>query len=364
MRIHAVATAMAVALLMMFVGATQAANRPDCQDSKLLSGKLITDICWTCMFPIRVAGITLVGGGSDVPTGASNKTMCVCKNKDKIPKVGLTFSMWMPARLVELVRAPGCSMALGGITLPLGDMRQQGSRGDAVFDSGDKAIYHYHTYAFPLLYMLDLFVDGLCFSDGYLDLDLVFMSELDPTWSEDELSFFFFLESAAVANPIAIAACGIDMTAATAGTPIDSMFWCAGGWGHLYPMSGHHDAMGSMAENTSLLATRSLAIAHRRGLAFRTKGDDALCGGVLDPMFPKSQYRMSMFFPVTEAGLTNVTNGMGQSVVSKGSHPIGLSSFLWGEWRSIPAIGEDSLYVTYRWVDCCMGVLGGDQGGL
>jgi conjugal transfer pilus assembly protein TraU len=235
-------------------------------------------------------------------------------------------------------------------------------------------------YAFPLLYMMDLFVDGLCFSDGYLDLDLMFMSELDPTWSEDELSFFFFVESAAVANPIAIAACGIDMAAASADRPIDSMFWCAGGWGHLYPMSGHHDASGSLAENTSLLASRALAIAHRRGFAHRTKGDDALCGGVIDPMFPKSQYRMSMFFPVTEAGVTTITretsvtepsgggaqgpnqsNDKKKEIKSPGSHVIGASTFLWGEWRSIPGIGEDAMYVVYRWVDCCMGILGGDH---
>jgi len=27
-----------------------------CPDAELFSGKLITDICWACLFPIRIAG--------------------------------------------------------------------------------------------------------------------------------------------------------------------------------------------------------------------------------------------------------------------------------------------------------------------
>lgn len=33
------------------------------------------------------------------------------------------------------------------------------------------------------------------------------------------------------ANPIAVAACAADAVAATAGEPLDGMFWCAGSWG-------------------------------------------------------------------------------------------------------------------------------------
>ena len=47
-----------------------------------------------------------------------------------------------------------------------GDPRQQGTAGKGDFDGGDMAFYHYHTYAFPLLYMLDLFVDGNCFAEN------------------------------------------------------------------------------------------------------------------------------------------------------------------------------------------------------
>ena len=40
-----------------------------CPDAELFSGKLITDICWACLFPIRIAGLSI--GGGDRPAGAA-----------------------------------------------------------------------------------------------------------------------------------------------------------------------------------------------------------------------------------------------------------------------------------------------------
>lgn len=82
-------------------------------------------------------------------------------------------------------------------------------------------------------------------------------------------------EAAAVANPLAISACTADAASSTLGKPIDQLFWCAGSWGHLYPLSGHTLAFGSLAENTSHLAARAIAAQHRRGLARRTMGNSA-----------------------------------------------------------------------------------------
>ena len=41
------------------------ADDPGCPDAELFSGKLITDICWGCLFPIRIAGLSIGGGVSD-----------------------------------------------------------------------------------------------------------------------------------------------------------------------------------------------------------------------------------------------------------------------------------------------------------
>jgi len=251
-------------------------------------------------------------------------------------------------------------MVLGGLRLPLSDWRMQGTDGNYELDESDMSFMHFHYYAFPLLMILELFTDKSCNPDGFVDLDLAFLSELDPTWNNDELAFFANPEAAAVANPLALAACAVDATASTAGRPIDEMFWCAGAWGGLYPMSGSDISQGSLATRTSLLATRAITQLHRRGMARRTMGNDALCNGRIDPIMTKSQYKMSMFFPVAEAG-DNVTftvdDGAGgttnKTMKMAGAHMIGESAYIWGEWRDIPAVGEDAIYILFRWNDCC-----------
>jgi conjugal transfer pilus assembly protein TraU len=99
-------------------------------------------------------------------------------------------------------------------------------------------------------------------------------------------------------------------------------------------------AMGTGHVNmTSLLTARALGSLHRRGLAQPTMGNDAMCEGKISPMLPKSQYKISMFFPRPEAS---------------DSHVIGETVMNWGFGRTIPVAGEDSVYVVYRWNDCCM----------
>ncbi len=339
--------ALAAAALLAAMGVASAENppKPDCQDAKVLSGRLISDVCWTCIFPLRVAGVTIGSApgipgmpASGAPEGASKNPLCSCPDPAGLPQPGVVTGLWEPARLIELVRAPGCSMSLGGIKLPMSDWRSRGTGGDGRTGNDDKVFYHYHYYAFPLLMMLDLFDLGRCNADGYVDFDLMYMSELDPTWNNDELAFFLNPESAFVANPLVQAACAADATAATLGKPVDKLFWCAGTWGNLYPLSGHNGTAGSMAKNTSLLATRATAALHRRGLARGTVGNDNLCRAKIEPMLPKTQYKMSMFFPLPETSR---------------AHALGEVTYQWGEWRQTPGVGEDALYILWRWRDCC-----------
>jgi len=164
---------------------TPAAADASCPDAELMSPKLLTDICWACVFPIRVAGISL-GGGSDVPSRAGDKWLCACEDSTGIPQLGVGVGFWEPARIIELVRRSGCSPSLGGINLPLSSIRQQGVSGNGELDNGDMVFYHYHMYAFPLLIMLDVFLHKNCAFDGYMDFDLIYISEFDPTWNNDE----------------------------------------------------------------------------------------------------------------------------------------------------------------------------------
>lgn len=308
-----------------------------CDDAQIFLASLLTSICWDCIFPIRIAGAALGPGSGRIPSKASSRPICLCRDGLGMPSVGITISMWEPARLIEVVRNPGCSPVLGGVSLPGAGLMRRGGHGEGVYTQGDSAFHHYHVWAFPILLILDLFIVDRCVQDGYLDLDLMFLSELDPTWSFDELAFWTTPEIALTSNPLVQAACVGDALAANVGEPLDALFWCAGSWGGLYPLVGTTLAPDSLPQTSSLLATRAMAAMHRRGLAWRTMGSDTLCRGRIDPFLPKTQYQMSMWHPVAEA---------------QSRHAIGESTFQWGEWRNIPGQG-DNVHLVWRWNDCC-----------
>ncbi|MFT8259107.1 MAG: TraU family protein (plasmid) [Candidatus Symbiodolus clandestinus] len=310
---------------------------PGCQSADLLGPKLITDFCWSCLFPIRVSGISISGPDGNFPDEAVRRPICSCPDNLGVHRVGITTSMWEPARLIEFQRIPGCASVLNGTRMPFNRLFQ-GYHGDAEFDGGDGSFMHFHYYAFPVLTMLDLFVKPNCNPDGYMDLDIMYFSELDPTWNNSELAFFTNPEAAIVANPVAALACMTDAVSANLGKPQKGLFWCAGSWGCLYPLSGHQNGGKGVIRDTSLLTVRVLAALHRRGLSWKTMGDEALCKGILCPTLPKTQYKFSLTHPIPET--------------EKG-HKIGESTLRWGMSRTIPAIGQDPVYTIWRWNDCC-----------
>ena len=362
-------------------GETESKDIMDCPDSGILSGKMLTDIPWNALYPIRIAGISIIGGVA--PKDATNKAGCLCEDDLGVPKPGLTNSLWEPARVVELVREPGCFMSLAGAEMGIGDKRNKGTVNSASKSSQDLGMWHYHYYAYPLLLLLELWYPGRC-SDGVMDFDLMYMSEVDPTWYDDELAFFTQPESSLFANAAALAACSADAIASSVSQPIDELYWCAGTWGTLYPFTGLTLEKGSTAANTSLLATKAIASLHRKGLARKTMGDESLCRPIIYPTIPRSQYKMSLFYPNPETGAgvssgedsegsgESGSSGSGSSSESdegsggdgeekpipeiggnsRGTHWIGELDFKWGIWRFDPA-RQDAVYVLWRWTDCC-----------
>lgn len=307
----------------------------ECQDNGVLSNQLITHVCWGCLFPIRMGGATL--GSGNVPDGANSNVACSCPDSLGLPRPGMSVGYWEPARLIDVVREPGCAMSLGGMSFPGVDRKQWGTRGPAGVGIDKQGFHHYRYFAFPLLLILDLFIPGGCMADGMSDFDLLYLSEFDPTWNDEELAFFTAPESAAVSSPASAMACGADSAAAATGNSIDELWWCAGSWGNLYPLTGHGGADG-MPRMTSLSSMRAVAALHRRGLTWRTMGSDTMCEGRMDPFLPKSQYRKSMFFPRPEAS---------------SNHVFGETTLNWGKGRTFPRTGEDATYLLWRWNDCC-----------
>ena len=307
-----------------------------CQNVPILSEKLMTSVPWKELFPIRI-GLAKLGPGKEANERAKTNTgLCLCEDSAGMFHPGVTTGFWRPQRLIELTRSPGCLMALGGHKLPIVDQRRWGTLGSANIPKG-LTYLHAHVYSLPLIEMLNMFTGiGGCTSD-LVDFDLMNLSEVDPSWNHPELAALLSPDLAAYANPAAINACTADGLAALNSQPMDSLHWCAGSWGNIYPLSGFTSTYGHFADNTSLLATRALAKIHRIGLGRKTIGEDAQCHSKITPWLPKSQYKMSMFWPEPE---------------KQKAHWIGASAATWGMHRHL--LGkDDAMYLLWQYRDCC-----------
>ena len=293
----------------------------------------ITDVCWECLFPITLSGMNITPGHSDL--SSHTKAVCVCPGIP--PKVGVPLTFWEPSRLVDVTRHPYKLMGLGGISIGKETIKNRG----AVCEIGDgpsrKSFYHVHWYAYPLFSLLDLFTDFTCIEKG--ELDVFYMSELDPLWNDENLSLLFNGEAAFFANPAAQLACIADCTASSYKKPLDSLFWCAGCEGSLYPLNGtvgHH--VGAI-QSSALLVHRTIAKMHR---LLQQKGyeDDEFCQAKLMPIIKKSLYKTQLVYPIPQ---------------TKGEcHALGKTDLLWGSGKSYPKEGEDFVYLIWTKRHCCL----------
>lgn len=354
-----------------------------CDDAEIFGSTLITGICWTCMFPMYIAGSQAFPGDNDRPSDANTSATCVC-DTNGIPTVGYTLGLWYPSRLLEATKRGGCFAALGGADLG-GDTGLQklsaGGAGQVLGASGNQennSFYHWHVYSFPILEMLSLINIPTCAPDNYTSFDVLWVSEMFPNWDDPVLAATMNPEASLFIGPVAQAAGAADCVAATASGPIDDLFWKMGCWGSTYPLNGKIGGS-RPANNTSLVVSKALFMLGRLGVVRDTVGEDAVCGGEYMPMLKKSQYRMQLLNIVPESegvavGNTgSVVGGTpGESADPSGGipqidltdkqegccHPLGKSTYFWGEWRNNPS-KEDYVYLLWQYVDCCAGLVGG-----
>jgi hypothetical protein len=158
------------------------------------------------------------------------------------------------------------------------------------------SFYHVHWYTNPILYWLEVLLDFPCLEKGALDL--VYLTEVDPLWADDELTAILNPEAVLFANAPAKAACAADCVAATAGMPIASLFWCAGCQGSIYPMGGHVATHIGGVQASALLTQRMTAKMHRQLVTFTGAGPAGLCGYYPLPIMDKTHYKLQMVYPV------------------------------------------------------------------
>lgn len=273
----------------------------------------ISDTDWNNIFPITIAGVPItMGGNTTAPLMAAMPPICVCPTFLGIPFVGIGLTWWQPQYVAEIERRPGCLSSLGGINV-LPGYSMLGSE-QAVADSnntGEAANrMQIHWYEYPVMSMLQMMESLYC--KNPMGFNLAYITEVDPLWQDDVWSAIFAPESSLFANPIANAACAVDAVASSFDFPMDVLFWCAGTWGNVYPLSGNSSHSGDPFAMNNQIQAKFLARNHRMGLQWQTIGPTAVCSSHPNPIWVKSQYRYNQVAPVARRGRAVVTGSNGR----------------------------------------------------
>lgn len=301
----------------------------------------LTDICWSCLFPLSIGPVKVnIGGREDTPNPSG--LICWCRRPPiPVPLPGIPVGFWEPVRLVDVTRIPFCMVNLGGISFG-NKFYKHGAHTKTWDHKGGvgRSFYHVHWYIYPVIYWLELLMDFLCLESA--SFDVAYLTELDPLWNDDETAFILNPEAVVFGNPLAQAACAADCAAASLGFPVDPLFWCGGCQGSLYPFTGTVGAHIGGVQASLLLTQRMAAKLHRQLLLWGTFGEAGLCGKYPMPIIRKSQYKLQMTYP-----LPTTTGPMA-------CNPLGRTEMVWGAGREFPYQGEDFGYLVWRKRSCCI----------
>ena len=300
----------------------------------------ITDVCWSCLFPITIGEVE-VFKNHDVPDNSSNPSNPACYCANPFPHFGISTGFWEPVALVDVTRTPFCLVNLGGTQLNLGDSFGYGEQ-ETANSSQNISFYNVHYYRYPLLFWLKVITSVLCLESG--ELDIAYVSELDPLWNDEEWGFISNPEAIIFGNPAAQIACAADSLKSSLTGPIDSLFWCAGAQGSIYPLTGTVQEHVGGVQASVLLSERMVYKMHRQGLMLDSVGENApaICMPKKYFITPKSRYRYQMVNPIP-------TTGRG------GCSPFGSTTTRWEWGHEFPFKGEDFGYLIWKKRNCCAG---------
>ena len=321
-------------LLMLFLlaGHVPAASADSACEGRFVNP--ITDICWSCIFPLSLGSIK-VSQGKVPDTANPSMPIQICPAPPPLfRRIGLAIGYWEPMALTDVTRSPGCMVNLGFSLPAFGKTAQGTAKKDEKQVNG--AFYHVHWYKYPLTYWLNIIMSLACLQRG--DLDIGYLSELDPTWDDDALSLILSPEALVVANPIAQGACAADAIKTVKGKPINALFWCAGSHGSLYPFTGFISDEFSPQQSSVLLSERMAFKLHRQGMILNSIGEDQkVCKEYYSPIMPKDRFRYQM---------------VNMHPDTKACHPFGRTVMVWEAGHASPNTRKNYGYLIWRKRNC------------
>jgi len=298
-----------------------------CSPSGALTLDLIGKIDYSAMFPLRIAGATIVPGRIRDSGSHVSSPICICT--DPFPRIGIPVSFFEPSRIIEVVSDAWCFPTFGfGFGTKLGG----GTYGDG--QDRQKTFYQSHYLIFPIYALLEILTDFVCLQNT--GADYAWVSEVDPLWNSDTLSALTTPEALLFGNPVSNLACVADAASSTLFEPMDPLFWCKGTWGNAYPLTGWTNTK-NMVEDSASVAASMIYRLHRDLVLWGSWGQAGLCGYYPAPIWRKSAYRLQLVSPVPSYATT-----------------IGTSGLIWTPGHNPPFKGDNFGFVLFKKRDCCV----------
>lgn len=294
----------------------------------------LTKTAWNCIFPISIAGVR-VGSDGGIHDENIGSPLCACL-VGAIPKIGIKVSFWTPNRMIDTVSNPGCMMALGTKLMSFGG-RLQGQKSSDSSRATQYTHQQMHYYIAPLFAMLNLFTDIPCLGDE-AGFDVAMISEILPTYQNEVLGAAINPEAILFGNPAAVLACMADAASSAVGRSLNTLFWCTGGWGSVYPLGGS-SASADYAEANAHIASKQIFMMGRLGL-LRIDNKNG-CSGIPAPIWRKSRFKLQEMEPVKMGRCVNI--GRPGLLWTAAKHPPHKDNFAW-------QVFEKRI--------CCMSILG------
>ncbi|UCQ29568.1 conjugal transfer pilus assembly protein TraU (plasmid) [Edwardsiella tarda] len=295
----------------------------------------ISDICWECIFPMSIGNVKVFSG--DAPdTQNPSLPLQICPLVPVGFRIGMAIGYWEPFALTDVTRSPYCMVNLGGFNIPVGKVGAGGAGLQDQAVPGAGGFYQVHWYKYPLTYWLNIIMSLACLQRG--DMDIGYLSELDPMWDDDALALILSPEALIVANPIAQGACAADALMTIRSRPVNPLFWCAGAHGSLYPFVGTISDEFSPQQASVLLSERMAFKLHRQGMILNSVGRDReVCFEYPSPIMPKDRFRYQMvnMHPDTQT-----------------CHPFGQTTMLWEAGHASPNTKKNYGYLIWRKRNC------------
>lgn len=283
--------------------------------SALCKGQIfnpITDMDVNNFFPIVIMGARFTSGANqNSPLMDANSPICVCPTYlFGMPFFGIMTTFWEPLYISEIERRPGCLSSLGGVSILDSYFSLHSEQNSQDTNGNSTNRMQVHWYKYPVMAILNLFEDLVCRAPSGIALG--YLTEIDPYYNNDVLGAIFAPESTIFANPLAQFACAVDSVAASAGYPMDALFWCAGTWGSIYPLTGNTQHVADAFATNNLIQAKFIARNHRMFLLNQTIGPSAICFSHPNPIIVKSQYRYNQVAPIPRKGRAVQTGDFGR----------------------------------------------------